>query len=271
MVDSEYREWTKWDKSGRASDSEFKYLLENHKGKVLVQTQLWIWDREITSLMILNTVLDSQSNLRFIFLCMEWSLHGGLWLVFSSFVFLVSLKYNFSVNTRYKLAVLICGECFNILDNISAGLLKPTTPSYNCLSSANFQGLCVDLVIVGIIKGIVRRSRPPFNIKDQLYEAPLVDKFSFPSGHSSRGAMLSVLCLTFCSLPHFITPVVKLFPFILGASRICIGRHYISDVMMGLLLGYAEGKFVQYLPLHTVNLLKQIFIAIFGGNEQRHT
>uniref|UniRef100_A0A1I8ECR6 AcidPPc domain-containing protein n=1 Tax=Wuchereria bancrofti TaxID=6293 RepID=A0A1I8ECR6_WUCBA len=226
-----------------------------------VQTQLWIWDHEITSFMVLNSGIDSQSNLRFIFLCMEWSMHGALWLIFSSFIFLVSMRYNFSLNMRHELAVLIFG-------------------------------LCADLVVVGIIKGIARRSRPPFDIKDQLYEAPLVDKFSFPSGHSSRGAMLSAKFLHchfgnfctrlanealfsrfsltfFCSLPQFITLFVKLFPFVLGASRIFIGRHYVSDVMIGLLLGYAEGNFVQCLPLHTVDALKQMFPLIFGSNEQR--
>ncbi|OZC09004.1 PAP2 family protein [Onchocerca flexuosa] len=190
--------------------------------------------------MILDDALDPHSDLRYIFLFMEWSMHGALWLIFSSFIFLVSMRYSFSLITRYELTVLILG-------------------------------LCVDLIIVGVVKGIVRRPRPPFDIKDQLYEAPLVDKFSFPSGHSSRGAMLSILCLKFCSLPHFIIPFVKLFPFVLGASRICIGRHYVSDVIMGLLLGYAEGNFVQYLPLYTVDLLKQMFPLIFGSNEQGNT
>ncbi|EFO28126.2 hypothetical protein LOAG_00360 [Loa loa] len=205
-----------------------------------IQTRLLIWDRKITSFMVMNAVLNSHSDLRFVFLCMEWSMHGALWLVFSSFIFLISMRYNFSLNTRYELAILTFG-------------------------------LCTDLIIVGVIKGIIRRSRPPFDIKDQLYEAPLVDKFSFPSGHSSRGAMLSVLCLTFCSLPYFITLAVKLFPIVLGASRILVGRHYVSDVVIGLLLGYAEGNFVQCLPLHTVDLLKQMFPMIFDGNEQWKT
>uniref|UniRef100_A0A915PMB9 Phosphatidic acid phosphatase type 2/haloperoxidase domain-containing protein n=1 Tax=Setaria digitata TaxID=48799 RepID=A0A915PMB9_9BILA len=205
----------------------------------LVKTQLWIWDREVTSSMVLNTVLDSHSGLRFIFLCLEWSMHGAF-----SLGFLVSMRYNFSTGTRYELAVLALVQCA-------------------------FEGLCADLVIVGIIKGTVRRLRPPFDIKDQLYEAPLVDKFSFPSGHSSRGAMLSVLCLNMCSLPYFIAPLVRLFPFVLGASRIFIGRHYVGDVIVGLLLGYAEGNFVQYLPLHTIELSRQVFATIFSDDQLR--
>ncbi|VDM93064.1 unnamed protein product [Litomosoides sigmodontis] len=189
-----------------------------------IQAQLWIWDREITSFMVLNTALDSNSNFRFILLCLEWSMHGGLWLIFSLLISLVSMRYNFSLNTKYGLVILTFG-------------------------------LCVDLIIVGAIKGIVRRPRPPSNIKDQLYEAPLVDKFSFPSGHSSRGAMLSVLCLEFCSFSPFITLTVNLLPFILGASRVFIGRHYASDVIMGLLIGYAEGYLVQCLPANVTSVL----------------
>lgn len=63
---------------------------------------------------------------------------------------------------------------------------------------------------------------------------------------------------------------MKLFPLVLGASRIFIGRHYVSDVMIGLLLGYAEGNFVQCLPLHTIDALKQMFPVIFGSYEQRN-
>uniref|UniRef100_A0A0M3IPF7 AcidPPc domain-containing protein n=1 Tax=Ascaris lumbricoides TaxID=6252 RepID=A0A0M3IPF7_ASCLU len=56
-------------------------------------------------------------------------------------------------------------------------------------------GLCVDVVCVGIIKVFVRRPRPVYDKQDQVnvYEAPIADKFSFPSGHSSRSAMLAVL------------------------------------------------------------------------------
>ncbi|VDM95668.1 unnamed protein product [Thelazia callipaeda] len=166
------------------------------------ETQLLIWDREITSLMTLRAALDSRSDLRYLFLWLEWMVHG----------------------------------------------------------------LIIDLVAVGVIKGIVRRPRPPCNVHDLYFGAPVVDVFSFPSGHSSRSAMLSVLCMDLCPPPHYISFFVKLFPFVLGASRIVIGRHYFSDVAAGLLLGYFEGNLVQCLPFSSVNLLKEIFLPIFGND-----
>lgn len=54
-------------------------------------------------------------------------------------------------------------------------------------------GICLDLSTVGLLKLLVRRARPPYNHDDQIYEAPVADKFSFPSGHTSRATMLSVL------------------------------------------------------------------------------
>jgi len=54
-------------------------------------------------------------------------------------------------------------------------------------------GLLFDLTMVGIVKLAVRRDRPAYNRNDQFYDAPVVDKFSFPSGHTSRGSMLTML------------------------------------------------------------------------------
>ncbi|MCP9264914.1 Pre-mRNA-splicing factor SLU7 [Dirofilaria immitis] len=152
-------------------------VLEIEVKSDFVQTQLWIWDRKITNLLVLNAALDSHSDLRFIFLCMEWAMHG----------------------------------------------------------------LYADLVIVGTVKGIVK----------------------------DRGHLLMLkTSLNFYSLPYFITFFLKLFPFILGASRIFIGRHYASDVVMGLLLGYTEANFVQFVPFYTADLLKQMLSPIFGSYEQ---
>ena len=47
-------------------------------------------------------------------------------------------------------------------------------------------GFIIDLLVVGTIKGIVRRRRPVYNDESDFTVVVSVDKFSFPSGHSSR-------------------------------------------------------------------------------------
>lgn len=51
-----------------------------------------------------------------------------------------------------------------------------------------FTGLMFDVAVVGTTKGITRRSRPVVNHDDVLSIGP--DKFSFPSGHTSRAVFL---------------------------------------------------------------------------------
>ena len=46
----------------------------------------------------------------------------------------------------------------------------------------------IDLVLVGLLKAIVRRSRPVYNVLNDMTVVVAVDAFSFPSGHSSRQA-----------------------------------------------------------------------------------
>ncbi|KAI1722942.1 PAP2 superfamily domain-containing protein [Ditylenchus destructor] len=83
-----------------------------------------------------------------------------------------------------------------------------------------------------------------------IYEAPVADKYSFPSGHSSRAAMLAVLALTLCENVGllYLIPFAVVFPIVLGTSRIMMGRHYLSDVIAGLTLGCIEALIVLQLP-----------------------
>ncbi len=49
-------------------------------------------------------------------------------------------------------------------------------------------GFVLDLILVGAIKGLFRRPRPVYNKEGDFVLVVSVDKFSFPSGHSSRYA-----------------------------------------------------------------------------------
>ena len=52
---------------------------------------------------------------------------------------------------------------------------------------ANFSlGLWVDIALVGIVKAVVRRPRPEYNLSSDFVLVVAVDRYSFPSGHAAR-------------------------------------------------------------------------------------
>ena len=53
--------------------------------------------------------------------------------------------------------------------------------------------MLLDLATVAAIKALVRRPRPPYNLPDMLVIS--VDRYSFPSGHTSRSTVLAGLAL----------------------------------------------------------------------------
>merc|ERR1712012_612502 len=74
-----------------------------------------------------------------------------------------------------------------------AGLYSFTSPFFFNLLLA----LILDIVVVAVIKAFTRRRRPAYNVDDQYATVNMVDKFSFPSGHSTRAVML-VSILVWC-------------------------------------------------------------------------
>ncbi|XP_055345930.1 polyisoprenoid diphosphate/phosphate phosphohydrolase PLPP6-like [Paramacrobiotus metropolitanus] len=99
-----------------------------------------------------------------------------------------------------------------------------------------FYALIVDILVVATTKAVFRRGRP--NYATQLSHAKISpDQFSFPSGHASRSVMVAVL---FCSRWIY-DPVDKclitFWALSVCVSRAVLGRHYVSDVFAGALLG----------------------------------
>nr|XP_031305638.1 phospholipid phosphatase 6 [Camelus dromedarius] len=101
--------------------------------------------------------------------------------------------------------------------------------------------LLLDLLLVALIKGLVRRRRPAHNQMDMFFTLS-VDKYSFPSGHATRAALVSRFILN-----HLVLAIpLRVLVVLLGLSRIMLGRHNVTDVAFGFFLGYMQYCIVDY-------------------------
>lgn len=102
-----------------------------------------------------------------------------------------------------------------------------------------FFGIIIDGALCALVKVLVRRQRPHYN-EGSIFATVNFDEFSFPSGHSTRGALAWMF---FCAFEPFGTPfyvkfLLILAPVTLALSRVLMGRHYLSDVVCGVFLGW---------------------------------
>ena len=85
-----------------------------------------------------------------------------------------------------------------------------------------------------ILKVSVTRLRPFINIPDLNIKKIGIDKYSFPSGHTTGAFSLAVIIALYFPIFGFITVPLACF---VGISRIYIGVHYPTDVIMGMFIG----------------------------------
>ncbi|XP_012593208.1 polyisoprenoid diphosphate/phosphate phosphohydrolase PLPP6 [Microcebus murinus] len=112
--------------------------------------------------------------------------------------------------------------------------------------------LLLDLLLVALIKGLVRRRRPAHNQMD-MFVTLSVDKYSFPSGHATRAALVLRFILNHLVLAIPLRVLVVLWAFVLGLSRVMLGRHNVTDVAFGFFLGYMQYSIVDYFWLSPNN------------------
>lgn len=98
--------------------------------------------------------------------------------------------------------------------------------------------LVLDIILVAPIKLYFQRPRPSLNRGRIPLSISSVDKYAFPSGHTSRCVSLASL---FCYLLPFRihTNLFCLWAVLVCISRVVIGRHHISDVVVGVIAGVA--------------------------------
>ena len=101
-------------------------------------------------------------------------------------------------------------------------------------------------LIYGLIKNGLKRRRPANIVSDYRSIIEAGDEFSFPSGHTSAAFLMVTLLVLFYG-PIF--AVFYLWAGSVALSRLVLGVHFPTDVLVGSLLGssIAHLSFVQLL------------------------
>ena len=88
------------------------------------------------------------------------------------------------------------------------------------------------------LKRLCDRKRPSFYGRHAWYELLPPDRFSFPSGHSVTAFAVAVSLAYF--YPH-VAPVLFFLAFVVAASRVLLGLHFLTDVFAGASIGAIIG------------------------------
>lgn len=118
-------------------------------------------------------------------------------------------------------------------------------------------GLVLLAMIVLTAKFLIKRPRPEGDF-GQIYR--ITDPHSFPSGHAARAMAIAFMFATL-GIP-WLTVIVFVWVFLVGYSRVALSLHYVSDIIVGWLIGLVSGWLATLLFPQFVRLVGEYFPSI---------
>lgn len=96
--------------------------------------------------------------------------------------------------------------------------------------------LLLDIMTVAGVQRLVKR-KGPWEMTPGFLDCIAMDVYSFPAAHASRAAMVSKFLLSHLVLAVPLRILLVLWAFLVGMSRVLLGRHHLTDMVCGFALG----------------------------------
>lgn len=125
------------------------------------------------------------------------------------------------------------GSGFVTIPICAAAILNKNT-SVHRFGINSALALSVSYIISEIIKITVNRLRPFLKMENLNIKKIGIDKYSFPSGHTTAAFSIGIMGSLFLPAASVIFIVIA---FTVGISRMYLGVHYPTDVFAGSILG----------------------------------
>ncbi|XP_036383758.1 inactive phospholipid phosphatase 7 [Megalops cyprinoides] len=104
--------------------------------------------------------------------------------------------------------------------------------------------LLLDVMTVAGVQKLVKR-KGPWEMSPSFLDYLAMDMYSFPAAHASRAVMVAKFLLSHLVLAVPLRILLVLWAFLVGMSRIVLGRHHLTDVGCGFALGFLHYSLVE--------------------------
>lgn len=123
--------------------------------------------------------------------------------------------------------------------------------------------LLLDIMTVAGVQRLVKR-KGPWEMTPGFLDCIAMDVYSFPAAHASRAAMVSKFLLSHLVLAVPLRILLVLWAFLVGMSRVLLGRHHLTDMVCGFGLGLLHFSLMETVWLSSSTCQTLISISTFS-------